>query len=159
MRLHAGPGRGGRGLPWLVKPKYLLQKPLSTTLRNDYGDPNNFYEVLETIEENKDVTEANTQCIEGSEDEKTCKQKNNNLNDQRKMCEKIPNSKNLTVGINENGIAPDIGEKNLTLRQLYGKRGRKNITHSHQRNIIKINQLPTNWNLIREKVRKYQSVG
>jgi len=46
MRLHAGPGRGGRGLPWLVKPKYLTQKRAHTDLEKTYVDPNNFYEVL-----------------------------------------------------------------------------------------------------------------
>jgi len=54
MRLHAGPGRGGRGLPWLAKPKYLSQQ--HNTLENTYVDPNNFYEVLETIEEKRMTT-------------------------------------------------------------------------------------------------------
>jgi len=125
MRLHAGPGRGGRGLPWLVKPKYLLQKPLYTTLQKDCVDPNNFYGVLETIEENQDDIKANNRGVEGSEDEKPCKQKQKNLYDQRKMCAKIPSSKNLTVGITENRIAPDIVKKTFDFTTVVRKKRKK----------------------------------
>jgi len=125
MRLHAGPGRGGRRLPWLVKPKYLLQKPLYTTLQKDYVDPNNFYGMLETIEENQDDIKANNRWVEGSEDEKPCKQKQKHLYDKRKMCEKIPNSKNLTVGITENRIAPDIVKKTFDFTTVVQKNRKK----------------------------------
>ena len=125
MRLHAGPGRGGRGLPWLVKPKYLLQKPLYATLQKDYVDPNNFYGVLESNEENKVNTNAKIQCIEGLEDKETCRKKQTNLYDQRKMCEKIPNSKNLPGDITENRIAPEIVKKTFEFTTVVRKKRKK----------------------------------
>ena len=171
MRLHAGPGRGGRGLPWLVKPKYLLHKPLYATLQKDCADPNNFYGVLETIEENTDNTNAKDQWKKGSEDETTCKQKQRNLYDQRKMCEKIPNSKNLTVGIIENKIAPDIENKTFDFTTVVRKKRKKkynaispaqyyknkSTTHKLESNTIKSKKIPKCWITMNDNLQEAEA--
>jgi len=124
MRLHAGPGRGGRGLPWLVKPKYLSQKPLNSHLDKQYVESNNFYEVLETIEETKKSQGDNRQRAEGIETNRK-QEKKNKKNDQRKLNEKIPDSQNLTVGFNENEIAPDIEKKSFDFTTVVRKKRKK----------------------------------
>jgi len=124
MRLHAGPGRGGRGLPWLVKPKYLSQKPSHNHLDKHYVDSNNFYEVLEKIEETKTCQGDNrksAECIEANGKQ----EKKNKKNDQRKNNEKIPDSQNLTVGFNENEIAPNIGKKSFDFTTVVRKKRKK----------------------------------
>ena len=109
MRLHAGPGRGGRGLPWLSKPKYMLHLHLHTKNKNESEQKRNFYEVLEEKKDN----DMDTQSIKGTDGKKRLGKKHKIVYDQRKITRKIPDSKKIKVCLNENRIAPGDIEENI----------------------------------------------
>jgi len=94
MRLHAGPGRGGRGLPWLSKPKYLLQKHCQMTSVCGGKTKGNFYDVI------RDMAGMNEQA--------NAKNQSKLLHEQRKQILKIPNSKRIGLDQRKIGIVPNI---------------------------------------------------
>jgi len=112
MRLHAGPGRGGRGLPWLVKPKYLTQKRSHIALEETYVDPNNFYGVLK-----QDGMKSGQKAQADQGEEKFVEKKQTKTYyEMRNKESKIPNSQPMREKLSGKDTAPtlDADEKPFT---------------------------------------------